>query len=33
MSVVYELGTEAQRKELLGSLMGTLAGEKPKPAA
>ena len=30
VSVVYELGTEAQRKELLGSLMGTLAGEKPK---
>jgi proteasome component ECM29 len=30
VSVVYELGTEAQRKELLGSLMGTLSGEKPK---
>ena len=32
VSVVYELGTEAQRKELLGSLMGTLAGEKRSAA-
>ena len=30
VSVVYELGTEAQRKKLLSSLMGTLSGEKPK---
>ena len=33
VSVVYELGTEAQRKELLGSLMGTLAGENRSAAA
>ena len=30
VSVVYELGTEAQRKELLKSLMGTLSGESQK---
>lgn len=30
VSVVYELGSEDQRKELLSSLMGTLSGEKPK---
>jgi proteasome component ECM29 len=30
VSVVYELGTEEQRKELLASLMGTLSGEGQK---
>ena len=30
VSVVYELGTEEQRKELLASLMGTLSGEQKK---
>ena len=30
VSVVYELGTEEQRKELLGSLMGVLSGESQR---
>jgi len=30
VSVVYDLGTEEQRKTLLASLMGTLSGEKKK---
>jgi proteasome component ECM29 len=30
VSVVYELGTEDQRKELLGSLMGVLSGESQR---
>ena len=30
VSVVYELGTEEQRKELLADLMGTLSGEGKK---
>ena len=30
VSLVYELGTEEQRKELLASLMGTLSGEGQK---